>query len=323
MRKKTLGFFIAIFALIFTITLSACGTEKIKLISEEEAKTTAEAFINEYLMMDGTQAVASNDGEEYGLYKLSIDIGYSEPVESYISKDGVLFFPQALNINEIKEEGGDETSNPEMPEVEIPQTEKPTVEMFIMTHCPYGTQMQKGILPVVKLLGNKIDFQQKYVDYAMRDKLELDENLLQYCLDKESPDNFLAYLDCFLIEGNTEKCLSENVSNQTAINSCIESADKEFKVTENYTNKVGFRGTFPGFDIHKNDVSKYEVGGSPTLIINETEVPAWRDPASLLKVICDAFTEKPAECDVPLPSEAPSPGFGYGTTGSNVDASCG
>jgi hypothetical protein len=322
MRKKTQGFLIAIFALLFAVTLSACGTNNVKEISEEEAKTIAEDFINEYLMMDETQAVATNDGEEYGLYKMSIDIGYEEAVESYISKDGTLFFPQALNIEEIKREGDAALDGETPPEVDVPQSEKPTVEMFIMTHCPYGTQMQKGILPVVKLLGDKIDFQQKYVDYAMHEKLELDENLLQYCINKEAPNDFYNYLDCFLIEGDSDKCLSENVSNQTAINTCIANTDQEFKVTENYDNKIGFRGTFPGFDVDKISVEKYNVGGSPTLIINETEVPAWRDPASLLKIVCDAFVEKPAECDVPLPSEAPSPGFGYGT-GANVDASCG
>lgn len=322
MRKKTLSFFVAIFALIFTITLSACGTEQIKVISEEEAKATAENFVNEYLMMDETKASASNDGEEYGLYKLSIDIGYSEPVESYISKDGLLFFPQALNIEEIKEESANAPNNSQMPEVDLPKTEKPKVEMFIMSYCPYGTQMQKGILPVVKLLGDKIDFQQKYVDYAMHDKVELDENILQYCIDKESPEEFTNYLDCFLTEGDKDKCLSENISDQTAINNCVASTDKEFKISENYTNKIGFKGSYPGFDIHKDDVLKYQVGGSPTLIINETEAQSFRDPASLLKVICSAFTEKPAECDVPLPTEAPSPGFGYGT-GANNDASCG
>lgn len=321
MRKRTFGFFIAIFALIFTITLSACGTNNVKVISEEEARIIAEDFINEYLMMDGTMAIATNDGQEYGLYKLSIDIGYSEPVESYISKDGVLFFPQALNVEEIRGEDMGDLDNT-LPEVEIPQTEKPKVEVFVMTHCPYGTQMQKGILPVVKLLEDKIDFQQKYVDYAMRDKLELDENLLQYCLEKESPNEFFNYLDCFLIEGNTDKCFSENVVNQGVINTCISNTDREFKISENYNNQVGFRGNFPGFNIHQEEVQRYDVSGSPTLIINGTDVPAWRDPASILRVICDAFIDKPAECSVPLPSEAPSPGFGYGT-GANVDASCG
>lgn len=321
MKKRTFGFFIAIFALIFTITLSACGTNNVKVISEEEARIIAEDFINEYLMMDGTMAIATNDGQEYGLYKLSIDIGYSEPVESYISKDGVLFFPQALNVEEIRGEDMGDLDNT-LPEVEIPQTEKPKVEVFVMTHCPYGTQMQKGILPVVKLLEDKIDFQQKYVDYAMRDKLELDENLLQYCLEKESPNEFFNYLDCFLIEGNTDKCFSENVVNQGVINTCISNTDREFKISENYNNQVGFRGNFPGFNIHQEEVQRYDVSGSPTLIINGTDVPAWRDPASILRVICDAFIDKPAECSVPLPSEAPSPGFGYGT-GANVDASCG
>lgn len=146
---------------------------------------------------------------------------------------------------------------------------------------PLWNTNAKGILPVVKLLGDKIDFQQKYVDYAMHDKIELDENLTQYCIDKEEPENFISYLDCFLAEGDSETCLNETISNQSAIDTCVSNTDQEFKVSDNFNNKIGFSGTYPGFDVNKEDVQKYQVGGSPTLIINETEVQAFRDPASL------------------------------------------
>jgi len=49
-----------------------------------------------------------------------------------------------------------------------------------MSYCPYGTQIEKGILPVINALGNKIKFSLKFVDYAMHGKKEIDENSRQY-----------------------------------------------------------------------------------------------------------------------------------------------
>jgi hypothetical protein len=331
--KKYFGIFVVTFILITTIILGACSSKNEKLeqtyeageaVSAEEAKTIAEDFINEFLMMDETSVSAELKGEAYGLYHFTIDIGAENPVESFITKDGRLFFPQALDIEEIKAESNLDGSEEELniDEINLPQTNKPVIEMFIMTYCPYGTQIQKGILPVLEVLGDKVDFQQKYVDYAMHDKEELDENLLQYCLQEDNPDEFISYLECFLATGESSPCFDTIVSNQSAVNTCIEDTDKEYKVTENYTNKVDWRGNFPGFNVNKEDVTKYNVGGSPTLVINGQETQAWRDPASLLKIICSAFIEQPEACQTQLPSTAPAPGFGLENTGVNTDASC-
>ncbi len=69
------------------------------ILSIEEAKTKTETFINENLMMPGTKATITNIEEEYGLYKVSVDVGSGEIIESYIDKKGILFYPQALEID--------------------------------------------------------------------------------------------------------------------------------------------------------------------------------------------------------------------------------
>ncbi len=44
-----------------------------------------------------------------------------------------------------------------------------------MSYCPYGTQAEKGILPVVALLGDKIDFKLRTVHYVLHgDKEDLE-----------------------------------------------------------------------------------------------------------------------------------------------------
>lgn len=315
-----------ILPLILVIILGFIGFASFKKtgaknLSSEEAQVAAESFINEYLMSPGTKATVKITSEEYDLYKLSVDIG-SDVVDSYFSKDGKLFFPQAFNIEEMTKEpvAGDEASS--QPVAQAPKSDKPVVELFVMSHCPYGTQIEKGMLPVVAALGDKIDFEIKFVDYAMHGEVELKEQMLQYCVQKEQNDKFNNYLTCFLQDGNSEACIASTSINKTKLNSCVAATDKEFKITENFKNKIGFQGSYPGFDIHKEDNTKYSVGGSPTLVINGADISSGRDSANLLATICGAFNEAPEECSQQLSSATPAPGFGAGTTNNAAAAEC-
>ena len=133
------------------IALIAFSGKNIKIVSEKEAREIATNFINDYLMEPGTKAFITDVSEEYGLYKFEVDI-LSGNVESYLSKDGKFFFPQALNVEDINSDSVQEDSTAPKAEVSN-KTEKPVVELFVMSHCPFGTQIEKGILPVVKALG--------------------------------------------------------------------------------------------------------------------------------------------------------------------------
>jgi len=290
-------------------------------LSAPEALAKAESFINTELMPSGSPAKVLEISEEYDLYKMIIDIGYEEPVESYITKDGELFFPTALEIEAIKQDNqvNAEDNNKATPIVS--KSDKPKVELFVMSYCPFGTQMEKGLLPVLELLGNKIDFTLNFNDYAMHDKKEIDENLIQYCVQKEQPEKLTAYLSCFLEAGNQANCLSKN-TNEKKIKNCVADTDKEFKITENYTNKVDWKGSFPSFNVQKETNAKYGVGGSPTLVINETTVSSGRDSASLLRTICAAFNNAPEECNEQLNSQSPTTGFGFDFSAGSTDASC-
>lgn len=189
--------------------------------------------------------------------------------------------------------------------------EKPEVELFVMSHCPFGTQIEKGILPVLNLLGDKIDFNIRFCSYAMHGKKELDEQTLQYCVQKEYNDKYLDYLACFLKDEKTDDCLKE-VELSGKLDTCIAETDAEFKITEKFNDKSTWSGgRFPLFDIDKELNDKYGVRGSPNLIINGITAKSGRNPASLLSAICTGFKDKPAECNENLSSANPSTGFGF------------
>jgi len=310
---------VAILAVIGFATFS--GKSQAKTIKADEAKTIAENFINDFLMMPGTKAkITEITKEDFGLYKLKVDIT-SDVVESYLSKDGKFFFPQAFNIEEMRTELEKEPIN-EPVVINIPTSAKPVVELFTMSHCPYGTQIEKGLLPVINLLSDKIDFKLKFVDYAMHGETELKEQMVQYCIQEKQSNKLMNYLKCFLVDGDTNRCLTEAGVQKSTLNSCVTAVDKEYKITENFKNKVGFQGSFPGFDVYKDDNEKYGVSGSPTLVINSTNVKSGRSASELLNVICSAFDVAPKECDTNLSSETPSPGFGSGTSNNAATAEC-
>lgn len=323
--KKT--FFIAIGALILVVAILAgvfAFSGKGKTLSPEEAKQKTENYINENLMPSGSKVTITEIEEFEGeLYKMKIDLGGGEIIDSYVTKDGKTFFPQSMEVtgNSTDEEDS-QTASPATKGTSgevSKKSDKPVVELFIMSYCPYGTQIQKGITPVVETLGKNIDFQLKFVSYAMHGEKELKENLVQYCIQKEEPKKLVSYLNCFLKDGDSASCLKENKLN---VDSCVKSADNEFSVTKNFESKTGWQGSYPPFDTNKADNEKYDVQGSPTLIINGEEVSSSRDSQSLLETICSAFNEKPEACSTELSSAAPTPGFGTGTTNGSADVQC-
>jgi len=296
-------------------------------IGLEGAKTKVTEFVTNNLVQPGTKIEVTGAALENGLYKVSFKVG-TQAVDSFITKDGSKFFPQAMDIDEVAKQAADSKAKPEAKNTTpAPKTDVPEVNLFVMSYCPYGTQIEKGILPVINALGAKIKFTLKFVDYAMHDKKEIDENLRQYCIQKNQPAKLSAYLTCFLKKGQgTEAdCMTSAGVATAQVTSCVVATDTQFKITESYNDKSKWsNGTYPPFDVDKADNQKYGVQGSPTFIINGQETSVGRDPASMLKAICDAFNTAPAECQKQLASEAPTPGFGEGTTASPAgsNASC-
>jgi len=193
----------------------------------------------------------------------------------------------------------------------------------VMSHCPYGTQIEKGIVPAVRQLGDKIDFELKFVYYAMHGEVEVKEQLNQYCIQKEQNSKLLDYLDCFLASGNGQNCLSQVKIDQKKLASCTQATDDQYQVSENLANQSSWlSGRYPLFGVDQADNEKYGIGGSPTLIINGGEVSTARDAASLLAAICASFENQPKECQGNLSAQTPAPGFGSGTTSGGAAATC-
>ncbi len=272
------------------------GEEYSVLITDvKEASTNSELYTVEFAIMQDGVAVQSNsiNVTKDGKYTVSSDIDEAiKEVKSYLQEE--------------TEETGQLKSD------------KPVVELFVMSHCPYGTQIEKGIIPVLKSFGDKIDFTLRFVDYAMHGEKEVKEQTNQYCIQKEEPEKLISYLECFLKEGNGEACLLEANINTTKLETCKTQADNQFQITALLNDKSTYlSGVYPQFNIDASANEKYGIQGSPTLVINGKQVSAGRSPSALATAICASFNSEPSVCSDEFSTENPSAGFGYTGSGTS------
>ncbi len=86
----------------------------------------------------------------------------------------------------------------------------PTLELFVMSYCPYGVQAEEKIIPIVKEFGDKIDFKLQFIAQekeapsaqditpftSLHGYPEVAENIRQLLISKEYPEQYLDYILC-------------------------------------------------------------------------------------------------------------------------------
>lgn len=288
-------FILGVLVLILLIGNFSSGTVSGKQVGED--------FVNFINSRGGTQ-IEYVSYKDFGkdLYQINV-LAEGQEVPAHITKDGKYFVQVVLNLEENATSTQTSSSTP----VEIVKSDKPVVELFVMTHCPYGTQAEKGLIPTIKALGNLIDVKIRFVHYFMHDP-ETNETPRQVCIREEQSDKFLPYLECFLEAGDYESCLTEAKVDVSKMEKCISNGNAAKYYEEDSILSQG-----------------YGVSGSPTFVVNGIKVDSQkRDSASFLSTICSAFNNAPSECSsLELSSESPSAGFGWGETSAGTTASCG
>jgi glutaredoxin len=87
---------------------------------------------------------------------------------------------------------------------------KPTLELFVMSYCPYGVQAEEKLFPIVREFGDKIDFKLQFIAdekeepsaqdvtpfKSLHGYPEVAENIRQLLIAQEYPDQYLDYILC-------------------------------------------------------------------------------------------------------------------------------
>jgi len=284
---------LAVLLLLVLFTNMTGNTITGNVISTASASDTVLTFLNAQTG-GGVELVDIQDAGN--IYEVTVTYQEQE-IPVHITKDGKYFGSMNLipDLSELAEETQPQPT-------EVPKSDKPVVELFIMTHCPYGTQAEKGIIPTIQALGNTVDAKIRFVHYFMHEPEEA-ETPLQICIREEQSAKYYDYLTAFLEDGDSDSALTKAGIDKTTLDKCIKDKSEQYYAEDSALSEG------------------YGVRGSPTLVINGVQANSGRDSASYLNTICSAFTEAPAECDTVLSSTSPSPGFGY-AEGTDTGAQC-
>lgn len=270
-------------------------------LSAEEAKNKVDEFIKNNLVQPGTEISIKSVTEENGLFKATVSVGQQEIV-SYLTKDGTKFFPQVMDVAEV-EAKAEEAKKQEEEEAnkEMPKADKPAVELYVMSFCPYGNKAEDTLKLVYDLLKNKADFNFHYIVTSNGDEIqslhgqkEVDQNEREACVLKESGKDkwfsFVTYVNknC----GSDGACWEAGAKaaglNTAKINACVKTSGAALMKADE---KIA------------NDAS---ASGSPTMLINGVSTKAvyqYGNSEAYKKAICDTFTTAPEECSKALSAE--------------------
>ncbi len=291
------------------------------LITKEKASQKTIDFINKVLQ-GKIEVKLINATESDCFYEMNVSIGGNK-YEFYATKDGKLLFQQPIRLDEVSF-----NRKPENRKTNVAKSEKPNVDVFVFTYCPYGLQFEKGLLPVIDLLGDKADINVRMIG-AMHGLHEEVEAKRQLCIRNEQPAAFAKYLKLFVESSEIKECqnkfYTEFGRNETKMEECVTPViNKYLKTAGADISKVNDCMANRAEDYYNQDMNlaqKNGVGGSPTLIINGAVVSVGRSPESIKEAICLAFEKPPEECNTKLSEAISSPGFGSETSSSNSDAS--
>jgi len=190
---------------------------------------------------------------------------------------------------------------PAPPAPEVPKSDRPELELFVMSFCPYGVQAETAIKPVVELLGDKADINVKFIVsiggdtpesvQSLHGSPEAMEDLRQVCV-RENYD--YATFWNYVSEIN-ENCYSI-YRDEKAMETCWKEAAKTAGVDVSGVESCLATSSVGLIKQDEIDSMVYGAGGSPTFIINGVKVSPARTPEGIKQAICSAFNDPPPEC---------------------------
>ena len=259
-------------------------------------------YANENLVQPGTSVTFKSVAENRGMYEIH-GTYQSQDVTIYTTKDCTMLFTNGINMSASV---GTATQKPTPAPTPV-KTARPSVDLYVMAFCPYGTQAESAMMPVVSLLGSKSDIQVRYITtvrgttvdsvQSLHGSSEAQEDLRQICIQKKYPQKFWDYIDTF-----NARCYPVS-QNLTSLNACWRntSEDLGFDTLAIETCATGSEG-LGLLNTDETNANQNSATASPTLLINGVKYSGARTPEAYKQAICNSFDTAPAECGTTLTS---------------------
>ena len=291
------GIFAILIVILVIITLGP-PSGMITAVAPQTCSDKVIAYINTNLVSPGQTATLVNITENNDIYTIwSRYQGRDLPI--YATRDCTLLFTTAINMNAA-------AATP-VPTQLPKKSDRPVVDLYVMSFCPYGTQAETVMRPVVDLLGTKADISVRYITTVNGETVdsvdsldgpaEAKEDLIQLCIMKSSPDKYWNYLKAF-----NDQCYPV-WQNASRLDLCRKNvtATLGFDLPKIEACANGAEGlTLAEMDAAESDADG--AGASPTLIINGVKYTGARTPEAFKQAICSSFNAAPSECNTTLSS---------------------
>jgi len=260
-------------------------------------------YINNNLVSPGTSASLVTVTESHGMYEMKIAY-LGQEMLVYTSRDCSSLFTRSIDMNAATGGSGTAAAQPAAAPV---KTERPVVDLYVMAFCPYGTQAEIVMKPVVALLGSKADIRVRYITtatgstvasvYSLHGPKEVQEDLRQICILKKSPEKFWEYIGRF-----NDACYSQYLNADT-FDACRGNVTAALGIDTNAieTCASGEEG-LALLNADEAQGNRDGASSSPTLIINGQVYRGSRTPEAYKQAICDRFVTAPSECSTVLSS---------------------
>lgn len=284
------------------VPTSACGDKALR-------------YINQNLVQQGTSATLLFTSETQGVYEIRIQY-QSQEMKLYATRDCSRLFTSYYDMDPSSgtcpvgstasncDTGSGQATRASQPAAPV-KSSRPVVDLYVMAFCPYGTQAEAVMRPVVDLLGSKTGIRLRYITTvtgttadsvsSLHGPTEAQEDLRQICIQKYYPAKLWDYITRF-----NEECFPQ-YRNSEALLSCWKNAS--VKAGIDISKIEACASGQEGISLLKadeTDSNKNRASGSPTLIINGVTYSGARTPEAYKQAICNSFESAPAECNTTL-----------------------
>ena len=289
------------------------------VVLPEECGKAVMSYANANLIPANSNANLVSVTEKNGIYLITArnqvrDYGF------YATKDCNLLFINPYNLKgnatpmvilSPKSTSSPKPTTSPTPIPEPVKSSRPSVEMFVMSFCPFGVQAENAMEPVVGLLGTKADVSVHFIATvqgttidsvkSLHGTIEAQEDIRQLCIAKYYPQELWPYLMDF----NTNCQDVSTRKNATSLDTCGANIIQKLGI-DNQKIKTCTEGS-EGLALLGTDVAiaqNYKVTGSPTIMINGQKYAGQRTADAYRQGICAHFETPPAECSVNLSAQA-------------------
>jgi len=281
------------------------GFGKSPLFSSQSTGTAdaqiAIQYIRSNLLGQGDTIQLLNVTEESGVFRISTQYTSSQGqqnIDVFMTKDAKLLFPTSYSLGT----GSNLVATPTQPAAkncsDVSKQAAPLLEAFVVSYCPYGTQMQTILGTIVsKVPDLTSSIKVRYIGdisngtiQSMHGPAEAAENLRQICVREEQPDLYWKYVTCFVNSRDTASCQASAGVNSSVLNMCTSDPSRGLKYAQEdfaFADAKGISAS-PTLVLNGNIVNEFDFGG--------------RNPEAIKSLLCCGFNTQPAACNVTLNS---------------------